>query len=214
MWYIVAIVIALAGLIFGVISTLKAGPPGAGNVKNQDVDHRLKRVTPPDSIYGKYTRGEITDKLRKLVNSPPPVNLKPGAMCYDMAGPPATAEYICPVCGEKTIYTEENTYTVQYGISSCRTTISSIKGLGITLDESQFCRKCRPEVEKPELCIQVKYKDEEKPHVCCKVSSDDLELIYEFINGEKKHAAFNGEEYPLKDYAARLKELLGITINE
>ena len=27
-----------------------------------------------------------------------------GAMCYDMCMPPPVTEYVCPVCGEKTLY--------------------------------------------------------------------------------------------------------------
>jgi hypothetical protein len=212
MWYIVAIVIAAVGLVLGLISMVKAGPVKEEITKNREVDHRLRPVTPPDSINGSYTREEIAAKLKKLAKSPAPTTLKPGAMCYAVAGPPARAEYVCPVCGEKTLYTDGHTFTIQYELPSCRQIISSIKGLEIKLDETQYCKKCHPEVESPSLCLEIKYSGEDKPYVCCNVGSSDVDLVYEFISGNKKHTGGNGQETPLKDYTARLEELLGVTI--
>ncbi len=214
MWYIVVSLVVIISIILGWLNTEKTRIMPAQSGKLSEVDHHLRTVTPPDSIHGKYSREEIKKKLKKLVNSPAPVNLQPGAMCYDMAGPPPTAEYICPKCGEKTLYTDNTTYLLQYELTSCRSAVAGMKGLGITLDESQFCRKCRPEIETPGLCIEISYYGEEKPHQCCNISSGDLDILGEFIHGSKKHTSFNDAEYPLKDYAGRLEEMLGVKIKE
>jgi hypothetical protein len=212
MWYLVVVVIVLAGLLAGFAGMFKGVKQNSEQGKNLNVDHRLRVMNPLDSIHGSYTRAEIRKKLIKLASSVAPVSLKRGAMCYDMAGPPERAEYVCPVCGEKTIYTLNQTSIVQYEIPSCRQQIKSIQGLDIRLDESQYCHKCHPEVTEPSLCILIKYINEEKPYECCSVSSDDIELIYEFMKGDNKHLGDRDAEYPLKNYANRLEQLLGVNI--
>ncbi len=212
MWYIIASVLAFTGMLIGIISAFSSTPVEEEIVNEQRVDHRGKPINPPDSITGNYSKEEVQKKLKKLASSPAPVVLKPGAMCYSVAMPPATAEYVCPHCGEKTVYTESYVYTVQYDIASCRTLVKNMPGLKVELDESAFCRKCSPNVENPSLNIKVYYSGETTPYIAKGVSSNDLQLMYEFLNGEKKHEGGASGESPLKNFTERLEYLLGIDL--
>lgn len=215
MWYIVACIIAVAGMIVGLISIVKASAAPEEEIPaGQRVDHRGMPVNPPDSITGSYSRDEVQKKLKKLASSPAPAMLKPGAMCYSVAMPPDSAEYVCPKCGEKTFYTESYVYMVKYDIPSCRSAVKTMPGLKVELDESEFCRKCSPAVKSPALCMKIHYEGEATPHKTCGVSSDDMTLMYEFLNGEKKHQGGSSGEIPLKNYTNRLETLLGIKIKE
>jgi hypothetical protein len=47
---------------------------------------------------------DLIAKLDELAEQPGPKDLKRGAMCYSIAPPPNREEYICPKCGERTLY--------------------------------------------------------------------------------------------------------------
>lgn len=171
-------------------------------------------LTPPDSIKGKISKEDMQKKLKHLANSMVPINLKQGAMCYEVAAAPDRAEYTCPSCGEKTLYTNDFTFFIQYELQDCRNSVSKIKGIDAHLDESQFCKKCKSEIENPELCMDYSYAEDSISRKICNISSSDIELLIEFTNGRKVHTGFNGTEYPLKNYVDRLETLLDIQIKQ
>lgn len=205
MWNIIIFVVL--GLFFlleitGCFSNKSKGTSGSELDSNS--------LTLKDSIKGKVTKEEMQKKLKHLSNSPAPSNLKQGAMCYEVAGPPARAEYVCPVCGEKTLYTDDFTSFIQYDLQGCRYSVSKIKGIDAELDESQFCKKCSPDVINPSMCLEYSYSGDTAKQKICDISENDLELLVEFTNGSKIHTGFNGTEYPLKEYVGRLEKLLSI----
>lgn len=156
-------------------------------------------------------RAEVEKNLKKLAQTPPPTDLKQmGAMCYDMAGPSERAEYVCVKCGEKTLYTEFMTSAVEWEIPACRRRIQAITEISISLDESEFCKKCSPDVGKPRLALLVQYADENTKHRISGIQENDLKLLKEFLSGKQKHTTWNDAETPLKDEIPRLKELLGL----
>jgi hypothetical protein len=163
---------------------------------------------------------EIKERLTELAKNPPPEKLSMGAMCYDMAFALPKNEYICPECGEKTLYTAEegprtsgSAVPVRRDIPECRRIIKQIKGLHIELDEKEFCAKCSPDLkDEPKLCLIVRYQDKEKPHRAERITSEDLVLVQELVSGKDKHKGEQGAETPLKDYLERLQKLLGIEI--
>ena len=157
----------------------------------------------------------LINRLKSLAQKPAPKNLNMGAMCYDMADPPDRAEYVCPVCGSKTLYANKDNSDIpqfiERDLASCRQIAKSITKVKVVPDESQFCRKCKPNVKKPQLCLTIHYPDQSK-HSACKISEEDMNLLSEFFSGSDKHKLDNDEELPLKDYIKRLEELLGIKI--
>jgi hypothetical protein len=179
-----------------------------------------------------FTRAELRERLISLAESDPPrdKDLSPGAMCYEMAAPPDRYDYTCPLCGEKTLYAANDIpetdrerivgsyiYTITLELEPCRRLVGLIRGLDIVLDESEFCAFCYPGAEKvkiPRICIIINYPDQKEPRRICDISSDDLILLKEFMDGSKIHRYSNDWEIPLKNEIKRLEELLGIRLNE
>lgn len=180
------------------------------NIKSMD-ENDNKSISPEDSIKGPFTTKNIHDRLVSLSKKPAPKELKMGAMCYEMAAPPQRVEYVCPKCGAKTLYASNYVNTIQ-NISSCRSQVESFKGLNAKLDESEFCKKCSPKIKDPQLCLEIKYTDDEKVHRTCDVTETDMQLIAEFLSGSNVHKTFYDAHEPLKDYMERLETLLDIKI--
>lgn len=161
-------------------------------------------------------RAEIAEKLKALSEREPPKDLGMGAMCYDQAGPPQTADYVCPVCGQRTQYSRDGSLTmlVTYELQAMRAQVKGLPGLDAVLDESELCRKCSPRVTAPELVLKVRYTEPGggriEEHRVRGVRPRDLTLLQEFLSGQAKHTGEQGRESPLKDQLPRLRELLGV----
>jgi hypothetical protein len=97
-------------------------------------------------------------------------------------------------------------------LPSYRRIAEDIKDFGVELDESQFCRKCSPEVKEPKLFLVVRYDGEAEPHRYEGVTLDDIQLVSEFLTGKDKHTGGQDAESPLKNYIERLEKLLGVKL--
>ena len=158
------------------------------------------------------SRSDIQQRLGKLLKAPVPEKLQFGAKCYEMAAPPERAEYVCPKCGEKTLYTKSEAEIVEWKIPDTRRNFKELQGMpskGFSLDESQFCRKCSPNVKTPKIVLKVEYAGG-NTHTVEGVTSEDFKLLKEFLSGKVIHDARQEGEKPLKDYSKRLQELLGV----
>jgi hypothetical protein len=199
MWYIVIFVLAAVGLIFSY-----TGLTSCNSILPNSCD------TIPDSIKGSYSKEEVKTMLEELAEKPVKKELNMGAMCYSPRPMPDSATYICPVCGEKTIYTSGNAEFVLESIPQCRRSAGRFKKDHIKLDESQFCRKCSPEaIVNPQLCLVVELVNQ-APVKTCKVYPWDLEMLVAFFEGRTYYKADNDAEIALKDNLPRIKELLGM----
>lgn len=205
MWIYIAVFVISAGLILGLSGCIsRIGKTGS-------LSENDSLYYPSDSAVGRASRADIERRLKVLSESETPKNLNLGAMCYEVALPPDRAEYVCPVCGEKTLYTNDYTYTVLQEISSCRNAVAKIKNIELRLDESRFCKQCTPDTNvKPSLDLYIRYKGEHQELKTENIYSGDLDLIAELMAGNKKHVGATANEDPLKDYIDRLKELLHI----
>ena len=207
----------LTGIVI-VIFALLVGFSGAHGQSNNS----KAKTDVSSSVEAKsFNRNELKQKLIALSKSPAPSELAMGAMCYRPAMPPKSADYTCPKCGEKTLYSIENIEnknegyqiigTVNVGIPNCRRTIKNIKGINITLDESQYCRKCSPDIQSPKLVLIIEHEDGKK-HTVTGITNNDLILISEFLSGSDKHKDEGDFETPLKKHIKRLSELLGVEV--
>lgn len=204
MWYIILSVILAGGVIFVGLFGCANPPKSVGN--NNDTNQ-----APLDTIKGLFSKQQIKDKLEALVNTPAPEELKPGAMCYRVASPPNRTEYICPVCGERTVHTDKLARFIERELPVCRTLADSIGGIELTLDEKSLCKKCSPDAKDHLLCIHYKYAGDTTENTVCDINSDDMQLLYEFTKGKLTHLDDYDNETPLKNYTERLGQLLGIT---
>ena len=161
------------------------------------------------------SQAEILEMLKRIETTKPP---KPtmGAMCYSMAGPPRSVEYICPKCGEKTLYTNNQVLFIAYDLDSCRREFQFIQkstDLLIKLDESSYCAHCSPDATEHSISLSITYNDG-TIHKTPSIALKDLELLKAFLKGELAYETFNDGTEPLRNQLPRLEELLGVDSKE
>ncbi len=158
------------------------------------------------------TRARIEQMLGQLQKKKAP---KPtiAAMCYTIAVPPLTAEYVCPECGQKTLYANDEARFVEQELESCRREFDQVvqsTNLKMGLDESSFCEKCSPNATQHQMILTLSYADGSTHSVSLR-SGLDLRILRDFFRGQD---AFEGDlprdRFPLKDRIPRLRELLGV----
>jgi len=162
------------------------------------------------------TRDEIRARLSQLEKSEPPTELKPQAMCYAPTVPLERADYVCPKCGEKTIFAAKADHTLDNvvgdvsGLPEMRRLIGRMPVPWMQLDESQFCGKCSPGIDVPKLFLVVRVPGQAEPRKTADVGPEDLLLLQEFLSGADKYTDAGGGEAPMKIYLPRIEELLGV----
>jgi predicted RNA-binding Zn-ribbon protein involved in translation (DUF1610 family) len=178
----------------------------------EDIRQQGQSEAVTTSTIKKLSRVDIQKKLQKLGDAPVPKDLKAGATCYKPAAPPQHAQYICPTCGEKTLYTNALARTVEWDIGDARRHLTRLQGLAassISLDESPFCKHCSPDVTDPKLMLRIVY-DTGQPHTAVGVTPADLQLLEEFLSNKIIHDSGQLGETPLRDRIPRIQELLGV----
>lgn len=154
---------------------------------------------------------QILELLSRLEREPLPDPVM-GAMCYGVSMYPEVAEYTCPVCGEKTEYTNSQTQFIEWELQGCRRLFDSISGAAETdlvLDETRFCSFCTPdEHETPSLYLVL--TSEDGTVVSNQVSQHDLMVLESFLRGRLYYVTWNDGQEPLQPYAGRIRTLLGI----
>jgi hypothetical protein len=158
-------------------------------------------------------REALRQALRRLASAPAPANTM-GAMCYAPRDSPDRVEYVCPSCTRRTVYEQQLAPLVEFEVPACRREfeqVSALLGNVAHLDESQFCRACRPDIEQPELLLTLRYADGQT-HDVSGVTQEDVRLLAEFLSGSRGHKSFNDAQTPLKDKLPRLEDLLGVKV--
>jgi len=171
-----------------------------------------------DTIKAMFSKKQIEKKLKHLAETPAPTDLSFGAMCYDMVARENTVhEYICPVCGEKTIYkksSDQNKFLYIDSnfdeINECRREIDNIHGINIRLDETEFCVHCKPEIERPKLYLLVNIAGQKDTSKVSSFSYMDIRILQEFLDNKLVHKTDYDSETPLIENIGRIKELLGV----
>ncbi|MHC5156449.1 MAG: hypothetical protein ACYSO3_10140, partial [Planctomycetota bacterium] len=176
---------------------------------------------------GEYlSRQDIQKQLAVIAKMPPPKELAYGAMCYEVVAPPSRIDYVCPDCGEKTLYavdTSNNEQTHQShwktvqaieSLEQCRRLVLQIEKLDVTLHESAFCKQCAPEIKTPHLDLIILYPDVTKGTIISDVNQTDLLMLIGFLDGKLKYKGLQDQEQALKDCMLRLQELLGVELDD
>ncbi|MBD3276660.1 MAG: hypothetical protein GF388_00015 [Candidatus Aegiribacteria sp.] len=203
MWYV------LAALLILIVSGLFGyrGRSSGGGVKEPAVVSRVLESVDLQSL----SMEEIDFLLARLEREDPPEPVM-GAMCYEAMAYPDVAEYVCPVCGEKTVYSSMNTAFIEWELPGCRRLADSIDSLTdfhVYLDESQFCQVCSDSViEGPEILLVISADGDDE--TVNDVSITDLRMLESFLQGNLYYTTFNDGHQPLQEYAPRLRELLGL----
>ena len=220
-----AILIALVVIVCVVLAFLNFMPFTNKQVQATEPPEKKDQQATEQQKTPILTRLELENRLKKLAESEPPKELFMGAMCYDMAAPPARVEYVCPDCGEKTFYVQDyenkvkpkkgersgHIKNVQNNVPKCRRLIKTLTGVDAEIIEKEFCDSCSPDIDNPTLKLVIHYPNG-KTHKAENINVEDLILIKEFLNGETAHKDFYDAQTPLKQYIKRLETLLGIKI--
>ncbi len=198
MLYLIIAILLTISLIFGVGCTTKTNNSKTEQIINLDSTTM-------------YDKEHIEKMLKALSVSEPQITNSIGAMCYSPVMKASSAEYICPVCGEKTIYSYEHADFILNELPYIKSSIKSITKIDCKLDEIQFCKNCSPNIENPELCLTVNI-DGLTEHISCNITFSDIILLQEFLNGSQIHKDGYDAETPLKNHLYRIEELLGIKL--
>jgi len=71
-------------------------------------------------------------------------------------------------------------------IQACRILVKRLKGLDATLDESEFCRKCSPEIDIPTLKLIIRYKNENDTHIAKYIGQGNLTILVDFLENRDR----------------------------
>lgn len=204
MWYIAGALLLLAAT-----GVLGLGRSGSGSLRGfQVLEKMLDRAD-----LGSLSMEQVNALLARLELREPPEPVM-GAMCYEAMAYPAVADYVCPVCGEKTIYEVTHTGFIEWELPGCRRMAASINGLTefeIILDETMFCRFCSEETEEnPRLLLRVASTDSFE--TVNDISIPDLRMLESFLQGHLYYVTANDSQIPLREHADRIRELLGVPV--
>lgn len=136
-----------------------------------------------------------------------------GAMCYDVAGPPEVAEYVCPICQEKTLYNFSQSAFISWELAGCRRMAESINEhteFDVSLDERFFCDFCLPNTENENQSLVLRVLRDDQVEILNKVSITDLRMLDSFLQGNLYYIDEYDAQYPIKEFSDRMRELLGV----
>ena len=165
------------------------------------------------------TREQLDKLLAELAEKPAPeAKRMPMAMCYMPAPTPLRAEYVCPQCGEKTIYSREDAWETIPAVRSVpyhRTSLAKLRKMGVDamLDERALCAVCKTTAgfsdEKPTLHLNVRLNG---TTASTPLQNNDWEKLYAFLEGRDewlKDRTSKSTE-PLKPEIPRIRQLLAL----
>jgi hypothetical protein len=208
---ILAVIVLCLGVLLAAVGPRLRGLGATG----PRVEVAAEPAAPLAEATQPLSREELAQRLKALSTSPDPaIQNETGAMCYRAAAPPTTADYVCPKCGQRTHHKNDRgtARMVLHELPAMRGMVQALPGLDARLDESQYCRKCSPNVESPQAVLVLRFPGTPEEHRVAGVTSMDLRLLQEFLAGEKVHKGERDSESALKAHAGRLEELLGVEV--
>ena len=176
--------------------------------------YSLAKNNANNSACNLLSKSEYTNKLEQLPKNIDIIREPISAMCYDTAVPLDRIQYVCPVCGEMTLYpSTSNIGNEAQKAPYYRSLVDKITKIDVKLDESQLCEKCNPNAKSRELCLIVKFDKNSKPHKTCGITGIDINSLYEYSEGKNIDGTSMYLHTPLTNNEKnRLEELLGVKI--
>ncbi len=175
------------------------------------VGHARAQKTPANIVrWIESGRERLRVMLNRLEREPEPEFVM-GAMCYEPIALPDRADYICPVCGERTIYGYADAENVQYFLPTMRRMTEEMAGNGffeLSLEET-YCSRCFPD-EESSRGVRLVLVYAEGDTVRTSVTLNDLQILKGFIAGELSYTDNYDARRPLREHGDRLQAILGI----
>ena len=164
------------------------------------------------------TQEQLDKLLAELAKKPAPQDLDFGACCYEMAAVADRIEYVCPVCGGKTILVNSTRpweeWINEWTLKQYREDVKKVKELGLDakLDERSLCETCRVKMEPSpqigDVFLEVKIDDKTTR---TKINETDFAKLIAFLEEKDKWKTEAEWERPLKDELPRIRALLGMS---
>jgi hypothetical protein len=199
--FLMAAILMMAAVLGFGVSKARAGMTG-GRPGRLDAS-RIKTMS----------REEIVKMLDRIEVSTEPEQVM-GAMCYEPMALPDVMEYVCPVCGQKTVYSDETTW-MMYEIEASRAVfeqLEEVSRLDLELDETSFCSFCRPGETDHRVELHVTWDDGST--YSARVGTEDLRMLLGFLGGSLSYVTGNDAEIPIRPHLDRIEELLGVDGSE
>lgn len=109
--------------------------------------------------------------------------------CYEPIMEDLVVEYVCPACGEKTIYDSQWGFEAD-NVQVLRRRMNKLSNYPeVRLDESQFCRKCTPDVKELPLAQLVFTFDDGTSLSEPVLRKEKIDLLVEMISGKTPYAS-------------------------
>jgi len=166
------------------------------------------------------TRREVEAMLAEIAKAPAPKaqgTMRDGFVsCYVVMGPPERLEYVCPICGEKTLHARgdgdyDKRIAAVFGLSGngYRKQCERLRVLGwkVKLDESFLCAKCRNPEQPEDFFLEITI---DKKVTRTRMKDGDLDTLVALA--EKKRGFLVMRSF--KEELPRLRELLGVSEKE
>jgi hypothetical protein len=147
--------------------------------------------------------------LSRIEREPAPDQIM-GAMCYEPMAVPNRADYVCPVCGERTFYGYPDGYFILESIPPMRRIIEEMQGNGFfsaTLEET-YCSVCHPDSGVRGVTLVIAYPEGDTVRTAATLH--DLMILEGLLSGELSYTDSYDARLPLRDNTDRLRTLLGI----
>lgn len=147
--------------------------------------------------------------LSRIEREPAPDQIM-GAMCYEPIAVPNRADYICPVCGERTLYGYPEGYFILESLPPMRRIIDEIAGnefFDATLEET-FCGVCHTGNAARGVTLVIAYPEGDTVRTAATLH--DLHILRGFIGGELSYTDSYDALLPLRGNTDRLRTLLGL----
>ena len=122
--------------------------------------------------------------------------------CYEISSPPKRFEFVCPTCGERTLYPVQVNMELAKAralLDLCTQLLAErLVGVKLSLDQSTLCRKCHPEGfgAVPAQTLTIRYPDDRSESVGG-LTGRDLELLSHVLAGRTLPEAPEVRQSPL-----------------
>lgn len=159
----------------------------------------------------KTSRDDLVVMLRAVetADEPPAVM---GAMCYRVATLPEVVEYVCPVCGEKTVYPEGYAPSSLQDLEETRAefaALDAVTEIDISLDETPLCGCCGAADSLSDTPrIVVRYPDGSE--YVTTLAGNDLQVLRGFLSGGLSWETDTDGLLPIKPHLERIRTILGL----
>ncbi|MFH1067246.1 MAG: hypothetical protein V1746_05035 [bacterium] len=129
-------------ILLGVAGFLVTVPTSGLAEENKEPTNNTDTPLKEQQNKNRLSKDELVKALKEMKRNPEELSRPQSAMCYDMAAPPDSTEFQCPVCGQQTTYAAGSSeYDLAYEFSYLNRSLTDIP-YQISLDSSGLCASC------------------------------------------------------------------------